>query len=183
MGVEPIRMHASEHLHEVDRNREIWRRHKHPHAHTMLDWAEHDEPDGGLDARHRHEHVARDPYGQLLKIREHMDRPPDVTVIEQRSEKVAQGDLNKAVFLDAAGEVITSGVIQKRVRAELEKVYKAESLHLDRMKAQLDDFCRREGILGYVRPEQFIGKSAPNPEADALDRKAEAWAPIDRDAS
>ena len=100
-------------------------------------------------------------------------------------------DLRKAALLDSkedpavdyTGKVSVADLTKSATRAALEPVFAERSQHLDRIKAELDTFCHQQGILGYPRPETFIGKSAPNPEADALDRKAEAWAPIDRDAS
>ncbi|MGC2295307.1 MAG: hypothetical protein WA695_01250 [Candidatus Dormiibacterota bacterium] len=197
----PLRYHSGQHFHPVDRQKEIWRSHVHRHPHSPLEWASHDEDGAALDAGHGHSHLDSHPYGKLVEIRQHTDRPPDVKFLPPPdSEKVAR--INKIAatapdlsirkgYAELAAQyklaepdspkVSTPDLVKAAVASVLAN--SAVPANLARLQAQMDAFCAREGILGHARPQQFIGKSAPNPEADALDRKAEAWAPIDRDAS
>jgi hypothetical protein len=79
----PIRYHTGSHYHSVDRDAGIWRQHSHRHPHGALEAALHDRPNGGgRDAGHAHEHLPSHPYGQLLKIKEFMDRPESVEVLD-----------------------------------------------------------------------------------------------------
>jgi hypothetical protein len=118
------------------------------------------------------------------------ENAPDLSI--RAGYKALQGDLNKAALLDEAEQPVSVDYsklskpdILKMAKAEVAKAYAESPLNadLERLRSQMDQFCSERGLLGHARPAQFIGKSAPNPEADALDRKAEAWAPIDRDAS
>ncbi|HUY24580.1 MAG TPA: hypothetical protein VMV09_04665, partial [Candidatus Saccharimonadales bacterium] len=144
-----------------------------------------------LDAHHGHDHAASHPFGALLRI----DDPPvgapggrrtvtELTAAKAKAARIAAIAENAPDLSIRAGyKALAADLTKSATRAALEPVFAERSQHLDRIKAELDTFCHQQGILGYPRPETFIGKSAPNPEADALDRKAEAWAPIDRDAS
>lgn len=118
------------------------------------------------------------------------ENAPDLSI--RAGYKALQGDLNKAALLDEAEQPVSVDYsklskpdILKMAKAEVTKAYAESPLNadLERLRSQMDQFCSERGLLGRARPETFIGKSAPNPAADALDRKAEAWAPIDRDAS